>query len=137
MQGVREEALMRPKAFQVLRADPQKAPCPKGNDCALNRGAIHCFHCGRNWPPDETWAPRSAYRAETERGNGDLCTCGHPRDRHWMGLGQPGTCQCQIDKRHPSQGGDTLWPCPCKGFVSVHPIHTAGRYFACHDEEGK
>lgn len=21
------------------------AECPKGDDCALNSGAIHCFHC--------------------------------------------------------------------------------------------
>lgn len=30
-------------------------PCPKGKDCALNSGAVHCFHCRRNWPRDETW----------------------------------------------------------------------------------
>lgn len=30
-------------------------PCPKGDGCALNSGARHCKHCGRNWPPDETW----------------------------------------------------------------------------------
>lgn len=30
--------------------------CPKGEGCALSEGAVHCFHCGRNWPPDETWA---------------------------------------------------------------------------------
>ena len=30
-------------------------PCPKGDGCALNDGAVTCFHCGRNWPPDETW----------------------------------------------------------------------------------
>lgn len=29
--------------------------CRKGDDCALNHGANHCFACGRNWPPDETW----------------------------------------------------------------------------------
>lgn len=30
-------------------------PCPEGVDCALNRGASTCSHCGRNWPPDSTW----------------------------------------------------------------------------------
>lgn len=36
-------------------AAPQELPCPKGDGCALNKGARHCRHCGRNWPPDETW----------------------------------------------------------------------------------
>lgn len=29
--------------------------CPKGDACALNSGAVQCKHCGRHWPPDETW----------------------------------------------------------------------------------
>lgn len=37
--------------------------CPKGDACALNSGAVHCKHCGRNWPPDETWGRRR----ETDR----------------------------------------------------------------------
>lgn len=36
-------------------ADEPREMCPKGDDCALNDGAVHCKHCGRNWPPDETW----------------------------------------------------------------------------------
>lgn len=35
--------------------DAATTPCPKGDDCALNSGAVHCKHCGRNWPPDKTW----------------------------------------------------------------------------------
>lgn len=33
----------------------QAAGCPAGNECAINSGACHCFHCRRNWPRDETW----------------------------------------------------------------------------------
>jgi hypothetical protein len=29
--------------------------CPAGTGCAINSGAVHCFHCRRNWPRDETW----------------------------------------------------------------------------------
>jgi hypothetical protein len=47
----------------------------------------------------------------------ELCQCGHTREIHWMGFGEPGTCGAQIDKRNAATGGDTLWPCPCKGFV--------------------
>lgn len=35
----------------------------RGADCALNRGAVHCKACGRNWPPDETWQPQSERQA--------------------------------------------------------------------------
>lgn len=37
------------------RARAEAHPCPAGDGCALNKGAVHCKHCGRNWPPDETW----------------------------------------------------------------------------------
>lgn len=36
--------------------------CPAGEECALNKGAIHCFHCRRNWPRDETWDTPFAQR---------------------------------------------------------------------------
>lgn len=29
-------------------------PCPKGDDCALNKGAVECFHCGRKWPQEQS-----------------------------------------------------------------------------------
>jgi hypothetical protein len=35
-------------------------PCPAGDNCALNYGAMRCFSCGRSWPPDKTWQPVSA-----------------------------------------------------------------------------
>lgn len=44
--------------YEVVDVSEAKAlPCPKGDGCALNKGAVSCFHCGRNWPPDETWSP--------------------------------------------------------------------------------
>lgn len=42
----------------------------------------------------------------------DLCTCGHPRKHH-----SEQSCMVKIDKRHVTAGGDTLYPCPCKGFL--------------------
>lgn len=36
----------------------RKSPCPLGDECALNHGAVHCFGCHRNWPPDKTWVRR-------------------------------------------------------------------------------
>lgn len=39
-------------------ASVSEQPCPKGDACALNSGAVQCKHCGRHWPPDETWEPR-------------------------------------------------------------------------------
>ena len=46
--------------------DPQCPvhPCPRGDDCALNSGAVHCKHCGRDWPPDETWSKPTPVRVE-------------------------------------------------------------------------
>lgn len=35
----------------VIRA----VQCPKGDQCALNHGAVKCKACERNWPPDATW----------------------------------------------------------------------------------
>lgn len=42
---------------------PEDGPCPAGRACALNGGAVHCFHCRRNWPPDETWVEPRAYKS--------------------------------------------------------------------------
>lgn len=42
---------------------PADHPCPRRDDCALNNGAVHCFSCHRNWPPDETWIARDVVAA--------------------------------------------------------------------------
>jgi hypothetical protein len=49
-------------------AAAQGHPCPKGDDCALNKGAIHCFHCRRNWPRDWTWDVPFEQRENKRRG---------------------------------------------------------------------
>lgn len=45
-------------------------PCPAGDECALNKGAIHCFHCRRNWPRDETWEIPLEQRPVLQRASG-------------------------------------------------------------------
>lgn len=40
-------------------------PCPKQDDCALNRGAVLCKHCNRAWPPDESWDIDDKVRTES------------------------------------------------------------------------
>jgi hypothetical protein len=51
------DALAETAALAAARAGEatEEHPCPKGDGCALNKGAVHCNHCHRNWPPDETW----------------------------------------------------------------------------------
>ena len=44
-----------PSRYEKLVSLVPGPPCPQGIDCALNSGAVHCFHCRRNWPPDITW----------------------------------------------------------------------------------
>jgi len=43
----------------------QPHPCPRGTDCDLSKGAVKCLACGRNWPPDETWAAQQPPAEET------------------------------------------------------------------------
>lgn len=51
----REVADARVPPFNDPHAQSRQISCPRGAECALNKGAVRCFHCGRNWPPDETW----------------------------------------------------------------------------------
>lgn len=47
-------------------ATPGEHPCPRGDDCAIGKGAVRCFACGRNWPPDETWGVSAEPRETTD-----------------------------------------------------------------------